>query len=111
MQLNVLSSENVLQCRACRGQCCKTLPGATFPSDWGNDPVAAVLEGLKSGRYTLDWWEGDVLGGPLYRSLYVRPAVKGKEGRIEDPAWGHKPCTFLTSTGCSLPFEKTSLCL
>jgi len=43
--------------------------------------------------------EGDP--GYVEQGFYIRPATKGKEGRVYDASWGGE-CTFLTATGCTL---------
>jgi hypothetical protein len=92
-------------CASC-GKCCKSLPGAHLPNDFGIDLVEGVRSALATGRYAIDWWEGDVIdGGDLSSVMFIRPATKGKEGTVFDPSWGGE-CTFLTTSGCSLPREK-----
>lgn len=92
-------------CASC-GKCCKSLPGAHVPDDFGIDMLEQVRVALSGGRYAIDWWEGDVIeGGELSAVMFLRPATKGKEGTVFDPSWGGE-CTFLTSTGCSLPRHK-----
>lgn len=92
-------------CADC-GNCCRHYPGGHLPSDFGLDIPAGVRAALESGRYALDWWEGDVDGHDnLSCVYYLRPSTKGKEGHIFDPSWGGE-CTFLTASGCSLSREK-----
>lgn len=99
-------------CSNCGGYCCKSLPGIVFPSDLPEVTRESLEHLLYSNRYAIDWWDGDARLGkqrtqPLMsRVLFVRPALKGKEGRIFDPAWGGTDCTFLTSKGCQLESEK-----
>lgn len=81
-------------CAEC-GACCKELPGAFFPDDFGIDLLEQVRAGLSEGIFAIDWWE--TLDSPMY---FLRPSTKGKEGIIFDPSWGGE-CTFLTSVGCS----------
>jgi Fe-S-cluster containining protein len=93
------------RCAACGGACCKSLPGAAFPEDF---PTAeSVQEALATGRWALDWWEGDPREGhdELTEAYFLRPATKGKEGVVRDPSWGGE-CTFLTPKGCELPAER-----
>ena len=88
-------------CKTC-GQCCKSLPGAHVPDDFGLDLIESVRAKLASGRYALDWWEGDVAESrELDSVLYLRPATKRLEGKVFDGSWGGE-CTFLTPSGCSL---------
>lgn len=92
-------------CASC-GKCCKSLPGAHLPDDFGIDMLEQVRAALASGRYAIDWWEGDVIeDGDLSSVMFLRPATKGKEGVVYDPSWGGE-CTFLTDTGCSLHRSK-----
>jgi len=119
------SNENQEMCASCDDSCCKRCPGICFPEDFGSnrtDVIAAVKAALDSGRYCIDWWEGD----PRYNSNYdekggrlpdrmsstnfIRPAEKGEEGRLRHPLWVCKNgCTFLLSTGCELSFEQRPL--
>jgi len=98
---------NEEMCKKCQGRCCKFLPGAYFPEDFGitnSKEFLEIVHGLiKKGKYAIDWWEGyeDYKHG-----YFIRPATKGKEGIIFDPAWGGgEPCVFLTDNGCSLKLE------
>lgn len=95
-------------CVQCQGECCKSYPGgATLPEDFEDE--AAMAKALESGRYTIDCWEGDPRPikdkKELHQADYIRPAIKGKEGRRIDRPWGGE-CTFLTKTGCELAPDK-----
>ena len=95
---------NTAICSECGGKCCKAMPGACFPSDFKLPGNTMLLDAaLKSGRYTIDWWEGDPRKEKeeYPRGYFVRPAIKGKEGILIDPTWGGE-CTFLAETGCQL---------
>lgn len=99
--------ENPELCKKCGGSCCKFMPGANFPEDF-NLPSKEKLEiALKSGLYTIDWWEGDPRPNKnkLSRGYFIRPAIKGKEGKTTDPTWGGV-CTFLSRTGCKLSSDE-----
>ena len=112
--------EDKLLCSRCGGQCCKAMPGSAWPVDFGlrgrgRKDTSRLVAALKSGRWAIDWYEGDPRQERLAANLqaiarmekayFVRPATKGKEGwlsgRLYDPSWGGE-CTFLTGTGCSL---------
>jgi Fe-S-cluster containining protein len=80
------------RCKNC-GSCCKNYPGSIFPHQVDDEEVRRML---KSGQYSIDWWEGD---SPLY---FLRPATKDSIGKIFDPSWGGE-CVFLTEKGCRLP--------
>jgi Fe-S-cluster containining protein len=102
------SNENKKICAACGGRCCKRLPGAMYPSDVkkGRSKLSmrkALQTVLASGRYAVDWWEGEN-GKSVY---YLRPHTKeGKNcGGLLDPSWGGE-CTFLREDGCELKFEQ-----
>lgn len=99
-------------CAKCGGKCCKTIPGVCHPQDFGLPSDLGefkLKESLTSGRYCIDWWEGDVrklpYGHPDYRGqcYYIRPACKGKEGQLTDPTWNGGMCTFWElDKGCTL---------
>lgn len=95
-------------CRTCGGKCCKSYPCANLPEDFGeteDEVKTAVRAAISTGRWAIDWWEGDPTGGNRSTACYVRPAVKGMEGRTHDPSWGGS-CTFLSPTGCELSYEE-----
>jgi Fe-S-cluster containining protein len=110
MQLTIIPSvnnENPDLCNDC-GKCCKSYPGGTIPSDFDEkDLEGSVLEAIKSGRYTIDWWEGtpDRTLFKGYITMYVRPAMKRHEHEVRDASWGGGECTFLGANGCELPFD------
>lgn len=107
---------NTALCTACGGYCCKNYPGITDPADWSptlnkDEMIVNLAAALKSGKWSIDWWEGDPRGkvGKKHRvsvGYFVRPAVKGNEGRMKDALWGGRECSLLTEKGCSLPYEK-----
>ena len=79
----------------------QTYAGAAYPEDFPTKELLASA--LKSGRWAIDWWEGDARPGmfELDVTMYVRPAVKGFEDQLRHTAWRGE-CTFLTPTGCEL---------
>jgi len=98
-------------CAACGGKLgCKTMPCAAFPADFGKTH-SAILRGvraaLKTGNWSIDWWEGDPREGKNERACgyFVRPATVKGRGVHFDPSWGGT-CVFLKTDGCALPFEK-----
>ena len=92
-------------CASC-GKCCKSLPGGVLPTDFGLDMIEGIRSALASGRYAIDWWEGDIDGqDDLPQVMFIRPATKGLEGKVFDASWGGE-CTFLTSAGCGLPRDQ-----
>lgn len=116
-------------CGPCGGACCQRMPGICSPEDWGAPDVTTMRErlatALASGRWAVDWWEGDPRGGEynshdedwvythperVGRAYYVRPAIRENEGRVFHPSWGG-PCTFHGTTGCALAHgEKPEEC-
>lgn len=107
--------ENKTICGECGGECCKHLPGACYPEDFGVPlDESRLAYALASGRYAIDWWEGDPrpdshdLDDERDRTYFVRPATKGREGTRFDGSWGGE-CTFLGSEGCDLPEDARPL--
>lgn len=84
--------QNASICTPCGGRCCKTIPGMTHPDDWGAPNEAEMTDRIKaafaSGRYSLNWWEGESgrkepeLHGQVF---IVAPAVEDGEGEQEYP--------------------------
>lgn len=96
-------------CAACGGYCCTTMAGATFPEDFKPNFYQSVRKAMASGRWSIDWWEGDPrIGRDQFGQVYyVRPRHKtsGILAKVVDPSW-EGTCNFLTETGCELPYEK-----
>lgn len=81
-------------CALCGGACCRHMPGAAFPTDFGSPFNPRKLdEAIGSGYWAIDWWEGDprIKKDELGRAYFVRARVKGKP--IIDPSWGGE-CVF-----------------
>lgn len=105
-------------CGPCGGKCCLNAPGAAFPKDFGLPRVKGRLRAaLASGRWAIDWWEGDPRDDVLYsddgyvdRGYFVRPATADRVGQLHDPSWGGR-CVFLDPDGCTLePGDRPSGC-
>lgn len=98
--------ENIALCSKCAGACCKKMPGSNFPEDFELPGGKKLREALKSGKYAIDWWEGDPRDNKndLSQAYFIRPATKGAEGKMSDASWGGE-CTFLTGNGCTLTLE------
>lgn len=122
-------------CRECKGECCKAMPGACMPWDFGacsEEILANLHDAIQSGEYCFDSWDGDpclnyegeltlTINGRMYHrqhkeagftnyAFYVRPVTQGKEGIVVDFSWGGW-CTFLTDTGCQLSWpDRPSEC-
>lgn len=119
LALPILNNEDLDTCRACGGQCCKTLPGAYLPEQLDESSLAA---GLADGRFVLAWWEGDPRPDKncfdvdcdgscprcldperLRRAYYVRPRnVNSPTGPFDATTLG--ACTLLGPAGCTLTF-------
>ena len=99
--------ENTMICLECGGRCCKQYPGAAYPEDFilreGTEKFLITIA-IKSKKWVIDWWEGDPGDGNKETAYFVRPAIKGKEGKTYDPSWGGE-CIFLEPTGCSLQLK------
>lgn len=92
------------ECVGC-GRCCMHAPGVTLPSDWesgGEIDWAAIEVAIRSGRWCVDWWEGEIPETRRARGVYLRPAICGHEGSAVHAGWGGR-CTFLSSQGCTAP--------
>lgn len=111
---------NAALCAPCGGACCQRFPGSAAPEDF---PDLEHLEAqIMAGHWTLDEWRGDPLGSVLSRRrrrgkptvpsvarvLIPRPAIRGREGQLWDPArqgvTGGR-CTYHWADGCALTFE------
>lgn len=101
-------------CGACGGNCCKSMPGAAMPSDFGSsaEEIAANLsDAFATGKWAIDWWEGDPRddgGDDLDRAYFIRPATTGGRG-LFDPSWGGR-CVFLGDAGCEIFERRPSGC-
>lgn len=103
--------ENKELCSKCGGKCCKRMPGACFPEDFGLPWNQTKLhEALASGQYAIDWWIGDPREeeNELDETRYVRPAIKGKAGKRYDQSCSGE-CVFLSKTGCMLEEDERPL--
>lgn len=113
-------------CGAAGHSCCVRLPGLASPDDFGAPDVGAMLDlilsALRSGRWSLDWWEGEAWNErqELQADVFiVAPALRGEEGELlypetlnDAPAWygpTPHPCTFLRDDGCELDHDARPL--
>lgn len=114
--LSILNTEDSTLCGPCGGLCCKSLPGTTHPEEWGStreEIREAIHVALASGRWSIDWWEGDPRPGVSYESdewlpaaRYLRPRRVGAD--VIDAKWNWEkwPCTFLRDDGCLLRHDQ-----
>lgn len=130
----VAKNETPDTCRACGGDCCKSMPGSYHPAQFGPD-LAGVYELLRDGRASIDRWEGSEVklrredGKTEYvpipnQGYYLRPAIKtGRrkgvplfafmatpdgDGGVFDLSYGGE-CVHLGAAGCGLKFEDRPL--
>lgn len=104
-------------CASCGGSCCRQMPGAAMPEDFGDSLETietSLREALSSGRWAIDWWEGDPREGDprdgserLLGAYFARPAVRGSDG-LFDTTVG--TCTFLGDHGCTIFDARPSGC-
>lgn len=95
--------DNPTICKACGGKCCKNQSGALFPIDVGSPPtVEAICDLLRTGRYVVDWWEGDPREDcdDLGQAYFLRPATT-EDTKPRSPSWGGQ-CVFGGPDGCDL---------
>ena len=88
-------------CKKCGGRCCKRMPGIASPEDINcKGGIKTVLE---SGKWAIDWYEGDPRpGGRLNQVYYLRPRIRGFN-HLYHPAWADAgECIFLRENGCFL---------
>lgn len=89
---------NYKLCAACGGDCCQRMAGQYVPEDFKQEITAEfILSILQTGKFAIDWWEGD--DQPHYiRPRHVgEPAVKG--------SWGGVCVNWSKESGCSLSEE------
>jgi hypothetical protein len=101
--------ENKKVCSTCGDPCCKWVPGATSPHDFG-DPMFIrknIVKALKSSKYCIDFFE---ISEEPYTVVYIRPRTK--QEFKEDPdrivSKGHiGECIFFdNNSGCELEHTK-----
>lgn len=111
------NNENHSHCSLCKGQCCKNLAGSYTPEDIGLITVKNIVSLLATGKYAIDWWDGDARDTPLKdsppyhnldRTLYLRPRHVGRPAiaKENDPDHAPSTCVNLTSKGCCHSFNK-----
>ena len=93
-------------CKVCGGKCCQTTPGYAWPEDFAEPIEESLRIAFSSGYWAIDWWEDDVeeKDDDRTKSLFVRPAIEGEEGKVFHAGWGGI-CCLLTPDGCSLSDE------
>lgn len=105
--------DNFELCSKCGGACCKSQPGACFPSEFGfpDEVYENVKKSIGTGRYCLDCWEGDPREDvkEFDRTLFVRPSVTGFEFEVFDATWGGPWTFFKKDIGCELESDKRPL--
>ena len=102
-------------CAPCGGRCCKALPGAAMPEDFGADDAAiraAMKERLVTGEWSIDWWEGDPRPDTYEadRGYFLRPATRAGRGDVFDPSNGGTCVFFEDGKGCRIFEARPSGC-
>lgn len=110
--------QNKAACSACQGICCKQSAGIWHPDDLGEITEELLLDMIDNQGHQLDSWEGDAMlttqeqimeimkGNYPERSqsYFIRPRHTNSINKTIDRSFGGV-CSFLTRTGCKLPFE------
>lgn len=96
---------NYDMCKKCGGQCCTHCAGSYIPQDF-KEPITDdfIVNLLKTGKFAIDWWDGDAKGLGVYGSThYIRPR------HVNEPAikgsWGGVCVNWSKANGCSLKEE------
>jgi hypothetical protein len=98
-------------CDRCQGVCCKGLPGESMPEQWmdrsGQIDWSLVRNAFLSGKWCIDWWEGDPRkdgyeDAGYSTAPYIRPRHENSRGIRDDALFNYGECVFLTDSGCSL---------
>jgi len=98
-------------CSECGGKCCKEYPGIAFPSDFDMPNTEKLKAALESGKWAIDWWDGDPRGDgcdSLDRAYFIRPATIDRVGKLLDASWGGQ-CVFLSDSGCVIKSDERPL--
>lgn len=99
---------NYEMCSACKGRCCKHMAGIYHPDDLkseGSITVELITTLLDTGKFSIDWWEGDIEEKELRsRTYYLRP--RHKDANAIDGSWGGTCINWSESKGCALPETK-----
>jgi len=66
---------NYDMCKECGGLCCKRYAGLYSPKDFKTSITPEfILSLLRTGVYSMDWWDGDVFENGGYSHIYyIRP--------------------------------------
>lgn len=102
-------NENKTMCAACGGRCCKGLPGCCWPQDFelydSNSSPEKLLAALRSGRYSIDWWEDLVIDKYWVRpKVHIHPIFGDDEAPLFHGGWP-TGCILLGPEGCMLSWN------
>lgn len=103
--------QNSELCKQCGGKCCQSCGCIFHPSQFKEITEVSLLQILKTGIVSIDWWEGDPRkidpnfdGNSVKYGYFLR--MRNVESGILDPAWCGKPCIIWSpEIGCPLDFE------
>lgn len=96
-------------CKKCGGECCKLFPGAYFPGDYGFEEITVekLVAAFRTEKVAVDF--AGYSPDDMY--YYLRPKRKSVADRdlVDYLLVGSGACTYLTDSGCELPFEQRPL--
>jgi hypothetical protein len=104
--LYIENNEDCSLCSECKGNCCNCMGCELSPYDVQDFSVNGILELLKKGLVTLDYWEGDVdcEKDELDKVYYLRSRNDNDDNYIT-ASWGGK-CANLVDDKCRFTFEE-----
>ena len=88
-------------CKLCGGECCQKMAGSYIPKDF-NEPITVefIISLLDTGKYAIDWWEGDAKGNDLEQTYYLRARHKNENAICG--SWGGVCVNWTNEKGCVL---------
>lgn len=93
------------------------MSGATLPEDFTAPLSESLYAAFRSGKWVVDWWEGDPRGWDygkedrVSKGYYIRPRAKNDRPGLFCPAWSGSECIFHTGHGCMLlPDRRPATC-
>lgn len=92
-------------CKACGGDCCKSMGCHIAPDDLMSLSVSDIISFIdESGCISIDWWEGNPITNERDNKRYCYLRIRNKDEKVIAPSWRGE-CGILTDTGCPLSFE------
>jgi hypothetical protein len=105
----MLNNENKPICAACQ-MCCKNMGCHLSPSKDinGDVTVNVIVSLLSSGKFIVDWWEGDIMERERSESYYIRCKNKNESG-YRNGSWGGECVNFTEGLGCQFTWDERPL--